>query len=254
MNKFTAVATVVFLAMVAPALAQDAQQSGLLIGEMSLHGQGWSQITNLQEIGQFALALLETGLMAAALAWHPADVQRRGSRESFVMPRDMMTFALIGMIVGFLVYHHGYLIGFVIFGIGGLLRFKTEFGTEETLVRLIVATLVGLTIGLDLPVMALILTASVWVITFVSARQRLYLLEVQFDDRKGAKPRIAEVTGALATSGIITRNATRKRFKSAAEFVIELPRGLDPADVRSQLDLIQRDKALGVLDWHLEHA
>lgn len=138
-----AVAALALVTLMAPALAQDAQQTGMLIGEMALRGQGWSQITNLQEIGQFALALVETGLMAAVLAWHPVDIQRRGSRESFAMPRDMMTFALIGMIVGFLVYHHGYLIGFVIFGIGGLLRFKTEFGTEETLVRLIVATSSG---------------------------------------------------------------------------------------------------------------
>ena len=69
-------------------------------------------------------------------------------------------YALIGMVVGFLVTNHGALIGFVIFGIGGLLRLRTDADTTRDMMRLILVILIGLCVGLDLPVMAVIKTPS----------------------------------------------------------------------------------------------
>ncbi|WP_084353622.1 hypothetical protein [Primorskyibacter flagellatus] len=96
-----------------------------MLPEIEVRGRGWDQLRNPDELLEFALALVETTVLAAGIAFHPVNLATRRTRADFDAPRDLFVYALIGMIVGFLIMHHGYLIGFVLFGLGGLLRFKS---------------------------------------------------------------------------------------------------------------------------------
>ncbi|NJM34915.1 MAG: multidrug transporter AcrB, partial [Rhodomicrobium sp.] len=52
------------------------------------------------------------------------------------------------------------LVGFVIFGLGGLMRFRTETSSTRDTSRLIIVTLIGLICGLNLPHFAVLATLS----------------------------------------------------------------------------------------------
>ncbi len=140
---------------IATPLAAQVDPSGMLAENLKVTGKGWGQLTDLEEMGQFLLGLIEVTVMTAAIAYHPATRTDRRKLAEYQVPGTLFVYALIGMVVGFLVMNHGAIIGFVIFGIGGLLRFRTDVDKMSDTMRLILVTLVGLCVGLDLPVMAL---------------------------------------------------------------------------------------------------
>src|SRR3546814_1754823 len=75
--------------------------------------------------------------------------------------------ALVGAIVGVAVLQFGMVIGFVVFGLGGLMRFRTQTSSTRDTGRLIIVTLVGLLCGMNLPHFAVIATAFVWFVILV---------------------------------------------------------------------------------------
>lgn len=119
----------------------------------------------------FGLFLVETVFtlsLAALIAFHP--VRRRTSRTSSdrMLPKLFLFYSLIGMTIGFLVVQHGYPIGFVIFGIGGLLRFRSSLGSPSITVEMIMVTVIGLCVGLNLSVVALMITLAVWGVLWIT--------------------------------------------------------------------------------------
>ena len=64
----------------------------------------------------------------------------------------VVTMELIGMAIGFLVLQHGAIIGFVVFGIGGLLRFRSVLRNATDTVEVILVTLLGLCVAIGLAV------------------------------------------------------------------------------------------------------
>ena len=235
-----------------PALAQVTPELNEPLTELKLRGQGWAQVLNREELLDILLAILETGLLVAALAFHPADRRTNRSRADLDTPFILFVYGLIGMFVGFLVIHHGYLIGFVIFGIGGLLRFKNEIGSEDLLTKVIVVTLTGLAVGLNFPLMALVLAATFWGLAFVFGRNRHHVLHVQFKDNNGAHPKPLELRSALKNRGYIVNGVHSKKGKKSAEFVLTSPREKGVAALQAVLTELQGDPDLGLDDWTVE--
>ena len=67
-------------------------------------------------------------------------------------------YAVIGAIIGVAVREFGTVVGVVIFGIGGLIRFRSTTDSTRDTVRLITVTLAGLIAGLGLLHFAVITT------------------------------------------------------------------------------------------------
>jgi hypothetical protein len=138
-------------------------------------------------------------------------------------------------------------IGVVVFGIGGLIRFRSDAGSTRDTGRLIAVTLSGLIAGLGLPHFAVITTLFAFVLIY------------WFDARPICRVKIDELpTGRLGECAGVYRGvleahrcriiSERKTFsKDRVEFVFRMPRadtreGLHaalcdvPADVRGELD------------------
>ncbi|MCK4862084.1 MAG: hypothetical protein KAS85_09260 [Rhodobacteraceae bacterium] len=147
-------------------------------GELPDFGSGLHELDRLGLLGLFALETLLTLALAAAIAFHP--VRRRAHRDitDLVLPRLFLLYSLIGMAIGFLVVQHGYYIGFVIFGIGGLLRFRSYIDGSSNTVEAILVTLLGLCIGLNLPIMALLITIGAWIVIYATGRTDGYEIKL----------------------------------------------------------------------------
>lgn len=219
---------------------------------LQLRDQGWQQVRNVSEVLELLLAIVTAAVLTAAIAYHPVIRAERRSAEDHQEPRSLFLFGLIGLLVGFMVMHHGYLIGFVIFGLGGLMRFKTDTGDIGDTRRLILVTLIALSVGLNLPVMAAIGTACAWAVIWFLGRRMHTTLEVQFESGKLQRLNMDILRDLLRERGFEVVSAYKQRFKPTAEFhlVVEGARGRDA--LQREMASISAGKLHGISDWHVE--
>ena len=83
----------------------------------------------------FALDCIIVLAISSAIVFHPVRIRARRNVRDLELPRLFLMYGLIGMAIGFLVLQYGAVIGFVIFGIGGLLRFRSVIRNLAWLVR-----------------------------------------------------------------------------------------------------------------------
>lgn len=240
------------LATVLPlaAFAQGLDGTLVLPDNIEITSTGWGQLSNSRELLQFLLDVLETVVFTAALVFHPRAHAHRRDGHDWQVPRTMFLFGLIGMTVGFLVVHHGYLIGFVIFGIGGLFRFRMETSSLMDSSLLILVTLIGLTVGLDLPVMALIATISGWAVVWVFGAQQTVTVEVKFDEKANLGKGLESLEARVREQGYRVQKMSKSKFKPVVELTLS-SKGDDKGQrLAATLADLQNDKT-GITDWHV---
>lgn len=233
-------------------LAQGADGSLVIPAEIEVRGRGWAQLANLDEMLEFALALVETVILTAALAFHPINRACWTHAEGMNLQKGMFLFALIGMMTGFLVIHHGYLIGFVIFGIGSLFRFRMDASSIPDTAQLVIAALIGLAAGLDLPVMAAIATAAAWGIVYVFGRTNRLALEVKFEEKNAPEDAIRHLQTLLTDSGFTVASVARTKFKPVALYTLTSQNPDARASLVRKMSELLGKKGSGVSDWHVD--
>ncbi|MDU8946590.1 hypothetical protein [Ovoidimarina sediminis] len=245
----------VFLALTflaAPSLAQTVEGAITIPSEFDIYDRGWSQLRDLEEVIEFLLGLVEAMAMTAILAFHPRSIARRRRSNDWDLPRSMFLYALIGLVVGFLVIHHGVLIGFVVFGIGSLFRFRMETLSTSDTAQMIFVALIGLSVGLDLPVMALLLTIAAALVIYVFSRKSHISVEIKFDTSEDFTEKVARLRDALSAAGFATRTVTKSKFKPVAEIVLSTSE-VNPREVLVETMTAHQTKPdSGIEDWHIE--
>jgi len=88
-------------------------------------------------------------------------------------------YAVIGSLIGILVVKYGMYVGFVLFGIGALIRFRTVMRSAQLTGQVILVTLIGLTCGLDLPHVAVLATVFDFVLTYLMEARITYRVDVR---------------------------------------------------------------------------
>jgi hypothetical protein len=185
-----------------------------------------------------------------AFAFHPRANALRQDAQGWLVQASMFLFALIGMLVGFLVVHHGYLIGFVIFGLGSLFRFRMASSSLIDGAILIMVTLVGLSVGLNLPVMALVVTfAGAVTLWFVTVRTTS-VVELKFKDDDTLRAALGPVQEAFSAKGFRIVSTRKSDFKPVVEFVLSHTDAEAVKRVPEVLDDLSRE-GHGAKDWHV---
>jgi hypothetical protein len=167
------------------------------------------------------------------------------------MPKVYIMYAFVGAVIGVTVREFGMVIGVVVFGIGGLIRFRTDTGSARDTGRLIAVTLAGLIAGLGLPHLAVITTLFTFVMIYV------------FDSRPGCRVRIGEFAdgrleeGAQAYRAVLERQGCkiiserRSLSKGRVEFLFRLPRAGTRDAIHAALCAAPADTR-GEIDWEVE--
>jgi hypothetical protein len=148
----------------APVLAQE-------LGDMILQtagpkGEGWRGFQDFQFLINASANLLLAAALGAAIAYHPRHIQTADTFEEIEATQIYILYAVIGSITGILVVQYGMAVGFVLFGIGALIRFRTVLRSASLTGRLIFVTLIGLSCGLDLPHVAVLVTLIGFLLIF----------------------------------------------------------------------------------------
>jgi len=227
------------------------QMADLILQTPAPHGEGWQGFTD----GVFLLSALANLVLAAvlgaAIAYHPRHRQTADTLEEIEAAQIYILYAVIGSITGILVVQYGMAVGFVLFGIGALIRFRTVLRSATLTGRLIFVTLIGLSTGLDLPHVAVLVTAFGFVL--------IYVLDARFTFRISVRALPPESVIDLAVSCreileqedcriiSVRKNPDRRR----AVFIIRSSQ----ADICKQMEksfesVIEKPKR-GAVDWEV---
>jgi hypothetical protein len=210
--------------------------------------QGWAGFADLTGLARAVAVLALASLLGALIAYHPRSRRTVDRIVEAEAQKAYVMYAAIGALTGMMVLKYGMVMGFVIFGIGGLIRFRTDLRSASMTGRLILVTLVGLACGLNLPHLAVLATVFTFVLIGVLDANITYHITV-----KGLALSTVEAA-AHAYRGLLERESCRvlgerKHFsKGNVSLVFRAPYrmerdGLDhilateiPADLRGAVD------------------
>ena len=233
--------------LLAPGVASAATHGLFESTQDRINAVGWAGFTDMHFMADSFGALLLAIVLGAVIGFHPTTPRTVDQLHEADMPKVFIMYAFIGAVIGVTVREFGMVIGVVVFGIGGLIRFRTATDSARDTGRLIVVTLAGLIAGLGLPHLAVIATAFAFVLIFL------------FDSKPACRVRIDELpegrigecaaiySGVLQSQGCRIITEHKSIAKRRIEFVFRMPiRGTRdglhaalcgvPADVRGGID------------------
>ena len=111
--------------------------------------------------------MLLATLLGALIGYHPATRRTIDKLHEADMPHVYVMYAVIGAVIGVAVREFGTVVGVVVFGIGGLIRFRSSTNSTRDTVRLIIVTLAGLIAGLGLLHFAVMITLFAFALIYV---------------------------------------------------------------------------------------
>jgi len=242
----------VFLAaLLAPRVAVAAVSGMFGAPDGSLNPVGWAGFTDMHFMADsFGALALAIGL-GAVIGYHPTTPRTVDRLQEADMPKIFIIYAFIGAVIGVTVREFGMVIGVVVFGIGGLIRFRTDTGSTRDTGRLIVVTLAGLTSGLGLPHFAVITTAFAFVLIFLFDINPICRVRIEQlpPDRFGACADAYRATLVAKGCKIIAEH--RSAPKGRVEYVFRLPRRGNQEGLHAALCEANGD-VHGEIDWVVE--
>jgi hypothetical protein len=161
-------------------------------------------------------------------------------------------YALIGAVIGVIVLKYGMVIGFVIFGLGGLMRFRSTTGSTRDTGRLIVVTLVGLISGLNLPQFAVLATLFAWVLIYIFDGHPVCSLEVSEIPKGRVNDAAAAYRSVLHELKCTLIGESKSHNKSRIDYVFRMPRRTTQAQVHKALCEQVPPEVRGEIDWQIE--
>lgn len=150
-----------------------------LLRDPGTMGEGWLGFTDVGFLVSALFTLLLSVILGAVIAYHPKHQQTADTLQEIEAPKVYIIYAVIGAIVGIMVVKYGLVVGFVLFGIGGLIRFRTNLRSASLTGRVIFTTLIGLSCGLDLPHVAVLATIFGYILIYVVEASVAYRIDIK---------------------------------------------------------------------------
>jgi len=160
-------------------VAWSQQVPDFLLQQSESLGEGWKGFTDFNFLINAALTLTLAAVLGAAIAYHPKHAQTADTLEEIEAPKVYIMYAVIGALIGIMVVKYGLVVGFVLFGIGGLIRFRTVLRSASLTGHVIFVTLIGLSCGLDLPHVAVLATVFGLILIFVLDARATFRIDIK---------------------------------------------------------------------------
>ncbi|MCU0662241.1 MAG: hypothetical protein MUC50_07935 [Myxococcota bacterium] len=177
-------------------------------------GPGWQAFADGASYLRYAVVMLAATLSGAVLAFHPAGRGRPESMEDVELRKTLIIYSVVGSLIS-IICTVAPSMAFVIFGIGGLLRFRTDLASSKSTGHAIMGTIVGLCWGLGLELVAVMATVY---------------------------------KKAIERAGARVRGSSKNFKKEQMSFVFRLPRGTKIEDIQNAVAQIS-EELRGTPDW-----
>jgi hypothetical protein len=245
-----ATASPALLAFFAPARA--AAQGVSMFGTEELQSVGWHGFLDWRFLFESLGALLLATALGALIAFHPMTPRTVDTREEADLPKVYMLYALIGAMVGVTVLEYGLVVGFVVFGLGGLMRFRTDMNSTRDTGRLIVVTLLGLISGLNLPHFAVLAALFAFGLIYVFDAEPICRMVVKALPEAAVSRAADAYREALANAHCRVLSEKKAFGKRRLEFIFRMPRRATRDSLHAELLTVIPVEIRGEVDWEVE--
>jgi hypothetical protein len=214
-------------------------------------GDGWRGFTDLGFLFDALLNLMLATVLGGVLAYHPKLLQTADTLEEIEARKVYVFYSVVGALIGILVVKYGLVVGFVLFGIGGLIRFRTVLRSAVMTGQVIFITLIGLSCGLNLPHVAVLATAFGFALIYVLDAHITYQIDVRAlpPDRFAAAA--TAYRGALEQVGCKILSEKKNPGKQRLAFICRTHGHVARGAIEDALDTAIDPSLKGSVDWEL---
>lgn len=214
-------------------------------------GEGWSGFLDLGFLFNSLLTLILATILGAALAYHPKLMETADTLEEIDARKVYMLYSVIGALIGMLVVKYGLVVGFVLFGIGGLIRFRTVLGSAVLTGQVIFSTLIGLACGLDLPHVAVLATVFGFGLIFILDAQITFEADIRSVPPEKFSEAAAAYRAALEALGCKIVREKKNPMKQRIGFIFLGGRYKSANDLERAIDGTIDATLRGSIDWEV---
>ncbi|MEY4582123.1 MAG: hypothetical protein RL701_6826 [Pseudomonadota bacterium] len=214
--------------------------------EQLIPGPGWQAFVDPNQYWRVALVLISATLSGTFLAFHPVYRGRPVTLDMLEQRKTIIIYSSVGALIS-TICTVAPSMAFVIFGIGGLMRFRTNTGESATTGQTIMGTLIGLCWGLGLQLVATVATLYFWLMIYLLEAAVIRTLTVGID-AKQMQVSAENYRDALRQAGCRVLAHGKLFNKSQMTFVVQIPRGIDALVVQRALTSIP-EELRGHMDW-----
>jgi hypothetical protein len=199
--------------------------------------EGWKNFTYGWLLLDMVLVLLMALLLGAVIAYHPTTRRRATSLETFEQPKTFLMYAMVAAMVALIVKVEPAM-AFVIFGIGGLLRFRTMVGDAKDTGRVILVTVIGLCCGLKIFLVAVPATALGWVLIYYLERETAGIIRVSGVSEEEIFAAVRAYRDAITVLGCGIIGEQTKFLRREFLFVVKAPSTITRSAFEHQFDVL----------------
>ena len=232
--------------------AWSQQVSDFLLQEPGSLGEGWRGFADFSFLVSALLTLTLAAILGATIAYHPRHMQTADTLEEIEAPKVYIMYAVIGALIGIMVVKYGLVVGFVLFGIGGLIRFRTVLRSASLTGHVIFVTLIGLSCGLDLPHVAVLATAFGFVLIYVLNARITYRINVRALPSERVAEAAAAYRGVLEQQGCRIMSEKRNPGKERVTFIFRSARHVTRHHLEEVLEAKIDASLTGSVDWEID--
>ncbi len=208
----------------------------------------WAQLTQPPALTGLLVAFALATVLSAVIAYHPRSYGKARSLSDVESPKTYIMYALVGAVCGQIVFIEPKM-AFLIFGIGGLMRFRTDVGATKDTGRVILVTLIGLCCGLLRYDIAVISTVFAYGLIAALEGGTAYRVVVKGLSEKTLLKSAAAYRKILDDEGCRVLNEKKNFVKHTVRFTFRAPRGIDREDLEQLFEDSIPPELKGSAEW-----
>ena len=210
-------------------------------------GAGW-EAWDPEQLSSMLLFILGAIASGAVLSYHPIHRGRGTSLAEMDLPKIIITYTVVGALVGIVVAAIPAM-GFAIFGIGALTRFRTLLQSAKETGRLILAVVIGIAWGMGAWDLGVMVTVLAWLIILVLDWQVAYRMVVRGLESRAITESSAAYQTVLEQADCRISQVRKNPKKGQASFVFKASRKISREDLEEAFEEGIDPKLQGTVDW-----
>jgi len=214
----------------------DQQQQTHPITAKTLQGS-IDHFTDPWYVVSLLLGLGVAAVCGLVIAWHPRRSGKGDPVEDLEQRNTLIVLAMVGAIVSELVRVEPTM-ALVVFGIGGLIRFRTVLDNPKVTGKAIMVVVIGLACGLGQLAMGVFFTVFAWLLIFWLDSNVGFRLRLKLTSRCDPKSALLTVLDLVRRSGGRVSSTQEYEHKRQVVVIGKIPSGVDP--VRFKAALLQK--------------
>ncbi|MCO4762460.1 MAG: hypothetical protein KC502_13195 [Myxococcales bacterium] len=234
-------------------IAPMAYANGLLVAgdTQGIKVDGWAGFLDIDLLLNFLSALVLAAVLSLVVGWGPKPRRPLERMSGAAAPLVLVLYAVVGAVIGTVVVHYGMGVGLVVFGIGGLMRFRSNMATPESTGRVILATVIGLCSGMQLPHVAVTATVFTFVVLVIFSRTVSYRLLVKGLAPENLAAAAAAYRKILMGADCAIVGEKKSYIKGQVAFLLRTRADQDPDELVRLIAAEIPEELRGGVDWDI---